>query len=207
MVNVSDSGTGISQELINKIFEPFFTTKEIGKGTGLGLSTAVGIIRSHGGFINVYSELGKGSSFKVYLPASEQTHAERSAHPDRQLPMGHGESILVADDEAAVREIIKVTLEANGYRVTTANDGAEAVALFASKNKPYKAVIVDVMMPFLDGPSTIRAIQRLDPETKFITISGLMDQSRTAQIAELGQVTFLPKPFTTEQILNTLHET
>jgi CheY-like chemotaxis protein len=206
LVDVSDTGTGIAPELVNKIFEPFFTTKEIGKGTGLGLSTAAGIVRSHGGFINVYSELGKGSSFKIYLPACEGAACERAARSDRELPAGRGENILVVDDEAAIREIIKVTLETNGYRVATATDGAEAVALFASETRKFKAVVVDVMMPFLDGPSTIRAIQRLDPIMKFVTISGLMDQNRTAQLSELGNVTFLAKPFTTEQILKTLHE-
>jgi CheY-like chemotaxis protein len=207
LVTVADTGSGIPQDLVHKIFEPFFTTKEIGKGTGLGLSTAVGIIRSHGGFISVYSEPGKGSNFKVYLPAAELSHDRDIKSPaEPELPGGQGETILVVDDEAAIREIIKVTLENHGYHVVIATDGAEAVGIFASNPNKFKAVIVDVMMPYMDGPAMIRAAQRLDPTVRFVTISGLMDQSRTAQLSELGEVAFLAKPFTTEQILSTLHK-
>jgi PAS domain S-box-containing protein len=207
LVTVADTGSGIPQDLVHKIFEPFFTTKEIGTGTGLGLSTAVGIIRSHGGFISVYSEPGKGSNFKVYLPAAELSHDRDAKSPaEPELPGGKGETILVVDDEAAIREIIKVTLENHGYHVVIATDGAEAVGIFASNPRKFKAVIVDVMMPYMDGPAMIRAVQRLDPTVRFVTISGLMDQSRTAQLSELGEVAFLAKPFTTEQILSTLHQ-
>jgi signal transduction histidine kinase/CheY-like chemotaxis protein len=205
LVNVSDQGTGISPEIVNKIFEPFFTTKEIGKGTGLGLSTALGIVRSHGGFLSVYSEPRKGSTFKVYLPAADGDTAGKQG--EKQLPQvlsGQGEWVLVVDDEAAVREIIKVTLENNGYHVVTATDGAEAIARLASKVWKIGIVILDMMMPYMDGLSTMRALKRLDPDLKFIAISGLMDQPRTSQLSELGQVEFLAKPFTTEQLLRVL---
>ncbi|MGN6385577.1 MAG: response regulator [Verrucomicrobiota bacterium] len=205
LVNVSDQGTGISPEIVNKIFEPFFTTKEIGKGTGLGLSTALGIVRSHGGFLSVYSEPGKGSTFKVYLPAADREAAGKPGEKQPpQVPSGQGEWVLVVDDEAAVREIIKVTLENNGYRVATATDGAEAIARLASKAWNIEIVILDMMMPYMDGLSTMRALKRLDPDLKFIAISGLMDQPRTSQLSELGQVEFLAKPFTTEQLLRVL---
>lgn len=205
LVNVSDQGTGISPEIVNKIFEPFFTTKEIGKGTGLGLSTALGIVRSHGGFLSVYSEPGKGSTFKVYLPAADREAAGKPGEKQPpQVPSGQGEWVLVVDDEAAVREIIKVTLENNGYHVATATDGAEAIARLASKAWNIEIVILDMMMPYMDGLSTMRALKRLDPDLKFIAISGLMDQPRTSQLSELGQVEFLAKPFTTEQLLRVL---
>ena len=205
MVAVSDTGTGIAPGVLPKIFEPFFTTKEIGKGTGLGLSTAAGIVRSHGGFLAVYSELGQGTSFKVYLPAAEN----RSEKPPPSelaaaLPQGKGELVMVVDDEVAIREIIKVTLVNNGYRVVTATDGTEAVGLFATQKRKVKAVMVDLMMPFMDGIATIRALQKMEPGTKFIAISGLMDQARIGQLNEIGGVNFLAKPFTTEQVLGML---
>lgn len=203
VTTVTDTGAGISQDIINKIFDPFFTTKEPGKGTGLGLSTALGIVRGHGGFLNVYSESGRGASFKVYLPAAQASKDECPKKVETRLPSGNGESILVVDDEAAIREIIKVTLENNGYRVITATDGTEAVAAFAARPKSYAAVIVDVMMPYMDGPSTIRALQKLSPATPFLAISGLMETSRLARLTELG-VELLAKPFTTEQILTVL---
>jgi two-component system, cell cycle sensor histidine kinase and response regulator CckA len=202
VISVADTGMGIAPAVLPKIFEPFFTTKEIGKGTGLGLSTAAGIVRSHGGFVAVYSELGQGSSFKVYLPAAESC-AERQPeqHGTTVLPQGRGEMVMVVDDEAAIREIIKVTLENNGYKVITANDGTEAVAAVGSRKRKVDAVMVDLMMPFMDGIATIRALQKMQPTTKVIGISGLMDQARIGQLNEIGGVSFLAKPFTTEQIL------
>ena len=205
VITVADTGAGIPPGILPKIFEPFFTTKEIGKGTGLGLSTAAGIVRSHGGFLTVYSEPGKGSSFKVYLPAAEKPTERRAEAPPRAtLPQGKGEIIMVVDDEIAIREIIKVTLENNGYKVVTATDGTEAVALLAGQKRKPHVVMVDLMMPFMDGIATIRALQKLAPATKFVGISGLMDQARIGQLNEIGGVRFLAKPFTTEQLLSML---
>jgi two-component system cell cycle sensor histidine kinase/response regulator CckA len=202
VISVTDTGTGIPPAVLPKIFEPFFTTKDIGKGTGLGLSTAAGIVRSHSGFLAVYSEPGQGSSFKVYLPAAEsRTEMQPEPRGATALPQGRGEVVMVVDDEAAIREIIKVTLENNGYKVITANDGTEAVALFATQKKKVHAAMVDLMMPFMDGIATIRALQKMQPTTKIIGISGLMDQARIGQLNEIGGVSFLAKPFTTEQIL------
>ena len=202
VISVSDTGTGIAPAVLPKIFEPFFTTKDIGKGTGLGLSTAAGIVRSHSGFLAVYSELGQGSSFKVYLPAAEsRPESQPEQRGTSALLQGHGEMVMVVDDEAAIREIIKVTLENNGYKVITANDGTEAVAAFATQKRKVHAVMVDLMMPFMDGIATIRALQKMQPTTKIIGISGLMDQARIGQLNEIGGVCFLAKPFTTEQIL------
>jgi two-component system, cell cycle sensor histidine kinase and response regulator CckA len=205
VVTVADSGTGIAPGLIGKIFEPFFSTKELGKGTGLGLSTVAGIIRSHGGFVSVYSEVGKGSSFKVYLPAALSGAAQEKKKETAELPQGKGELVMVVDDEAAIREIIKVTLENSGYKVVTATDGTEAVATLAGKKGKIKAAMVDLMMPFMDGLATIRALQRMDAGMRFIAISGLMDSARIGQLAELGDVKFLAKPFTTEDILALLN--
>lgn len=204
VVSFADTGSGIPPGVLGKIFEPFFTTKEIGKGTGLGLSTAAGIVRSHGGFLAVYSEMGKGTCFKVYLPAALAEFREERAVPGELLPQGNGELVMVVDDEAAIREIIKVTLKNNGYRVVTANDGTEAVAALASQRRKIQTAMVDLMMPFMDGIATIRALQKMDPNLHFIAISGLMDQARIGQLQEIGGVHFLAKPFTTEQLLKSL---
>ena len=204
-VTVADTGGGIPPGLLTKIFEPFFTTKELGKGTGLGLSTALGIVRSHGGFLTVYSEIGKGTSFKVYFPAVRSTEPIAKQKEPTAMPQGNGELVMVADDEAAIREIIKVTLENNGYRVLTVTDGTEAVAAIVSSRKKVKAAMIDLMMPFMDGLATIRALQKLDANLPIIAISGLMDQSRVSQLSEFAGVSFLPKPFTSEQLLAELH--
>src|SRR5262249_33875715 len=125
VVTVADTGKGIPSDIIDKIFEPFFTTKDIGKGTGLGLSTAVAIVKSHGGFINVYSEVSRGTEFKFYLPAVETPHMHEAADKGVQLPKGHGELILVVDDEVSIREITSATLRTYSYEVMTAEDGTE----------------------------------------------------------------------------------
>ena len=147
-ISVSDSGVGIPDENLSKVFDPFFTTKGHGKGTGLGLSTVAAIVRSHGGFVSLYSEVGRGSHFKICLPAIEsvQSPAIQSIRPD--LPLGNGELILIVDDEAAIREIAREALETFGYSVLTASDGAEALALFAQRKDDVQCVITDMMMPF-----------------------------------------------------------
>jgi two-component system cell cycle sensor histidine kinase/response regulator CckA len=204
VISVADTGIGIPAGILGKIFEPFFTTKEVGKGTGLGLSTALGIVKAHGGFLTVYSEQGKGTCFKVYLPAAEPMRPLERTTKKIKPPQGKGELIMVVDDEAAIREIVKVTLENNGYAVVTANDGTEAVAQMASEKREIAAVLVDLMMPFMDGIATIRALQKLNGRAKFLAISGLMDNARISQLNELADVKFLAKPFTTEQILSML---
>jgi CheY-like chemotaxis protein len=196
----------MTPEVVGRIFEPFFTTKEIGKGTGLGLSTALTIVRSHGGFVNVYSEPRKGTQFSVFLPAIESaTHAaERVERKRLDLPTGRGELILVVDDEEAIRLITKGTLETFNYRVLTASDGTEAVALYAQNREEVAAVITDMMMPFMDGPATIRALQKMNPQVRIIAASGLGASDKAAEAASVGVHTFLPKPFTAEKLLKSL---
>jgi PAS domain S-box-containing protein len=203
-ITVSDTGTGIPPTIVNKIFEPFFTTKEHGKGTGLGLSTVLGILKGHGGFINVYSELGKGTRFMVYLPATEAEGLVPAEEAPSELPAGHGETVLVVDDEEAIREITKATLEKFGYEVLTANDGAEAVALYAANLGKIDAVLLDMMMPFMDGPATIRALQRLDQQVRVIGTSGLTENSKVFEASDAGVHLFLSKPYTAEALLKML---
>jgi two-component system, cell cycle sensor histidine kinase and response regulator CckA len=205
VITIADNGVGIEPHIINKIFEPFFTTKEHSKGTGLGLSTALGIVKGHGGFINVYSEVGRGTQFKIYLPSVE-TPFTAQTESSTSLPVGRGELILVVDDEIAIREITKGTLEAYGYRALTAADGTEAVALYAQHKDEIRVVLTDVMMPFMDGPATIRALQKMNPQVKIIASSGLAENARAVDAAYTGVKMFLPKPYTAETLLNALAE-
>ncbi|MEW6737715.1 MAG: PAS domain S-box protein [Acidobacteriota bacterium] len=203
LTTVADTGRGIPTQVLDKIFEPFFTTKEIGKGTGLGLSTAAGIVKSHGGFIDVYSELGRGAKFKIYLPAIESAHTRQAQEVHMKFPVGHGELIMVVDDETAIREISRATLETYGYQVIMAADGTEALALYAQKMDEVKLVLMDMMMPYLDGAATIRAMRHIKPDIKVISTSGLVTSEKAAEVA--GEVkAFLSKPYTAEKLLETV---
>jgi CheY-like chemotaxis protein len=172
VITIIDTGIGISEETRERIFEPFFTTKEPGEGTGLGLSTVIGIIKSHQGFINVYSEVGKGTSFNLYLPADENVETTQSVE-DLESLKGNGELILVVDDEASVREITKATLENYNYRVIIANDGVDAIALYAQHKDEIAVVLLDLMMPSLDTSTIVRTLERINSEIKIIAMSGL----------------------------------
>ena len=206
IITVADTGTGMPPEVVSRIFEPFFTTKEVGKGTGLGLSTALTIVHSHGGFVNVYSEPNKGTQFTVYLPAAAggESAAAEIARPD--FPIGHGELILVVDDEDAIRQITKGTLETFNYRVLVAGDGTEAVALYAQHREEIALVLTDMMMPFMDGPATIRALQKLNPQVQIIAASGLAAHDKATEATALGVRLFLAKPYTAEKLLHALAE-
>jgi PAS domain S-box-containing protein len=204
LISVTDTGTGIPAEIQDKIFEPFFTTKELGKGTGLGLSTVMGIVKSHGGAINVYSELGKGTTFRIYLPAMENSsEARKKKTQSVDLPRGKGEMILIVDDEASVLTITSQTLQAFGYRMMTASDGAEAVAVYAKHQHEIAVVLTDMMMPVMDGVATIRALRRINPAIKIIAASGLNANSGIKE-SDAGVTHFLMKPYTAGALLKTL---
>ncbi|WP_211178577.1 hybrid sensor histidine kinase/response regulator [Brasilonema octagenarum] len=202
VITVKDTGMGMLPEVLDRIFEPFFTTKEVGKGSGLGLSTVLGIIKSHNGFISVSSKIGKGTQFKVFLKAvlENQTFSEESF----ELPMGNGELILVVDDEAEIREITKITLENYNYKILTACDGIEALALYAQNPENIKVVFVDMMMPDMDGLTTIRALLRINPCIKIMAASGLTDNNKLIQ--NLDVEIFLSKPYNVKQLLQALHK-
>ena len=204
MICVADTGPGMPVEIQSRIFEPFFTTKEMTKGTGLGLSTALTIVKSHGGFINVYSELHKGSQFTLYLPAVDSPGSLDAAAMQTDLPIGNGELILVVDDEESIREITRGTLETFGYNVLTASDGTEALALYADKKNEIAVVLTDMVMPFMDGPATIRALQRMNPKVRIIAASGLGAGQHAGEGALEGVSVFLNKPYTAEKLLKTL---
>ena len=202
VITVSDTGTGIPPEILERIFEPFFTTKEVGKGTGLGLSTVRGIIKSHGGFVNVESSVGQGTQFKVYLPAVEGIQKQQAE--DLELPEGHEELILVVDDEAAIREITKTSFLNYNYKVLVANDGIEALALYAQHKAEISVVLMDMMMPNMDGPTTIRMLQKMNPQIKIVAVSGLASNEKIAEAAGVGVKAFLSKPYSAQELLKTL---
>jgi PAS domain S-box-containing protein len=206
LLRVTDSGAGMSPEVLGKIFEPFFTTKEVGKGTGLGLSTSMAVVRSHGGFLHVSSEPGRGTEFRVYLPAHASNAVEGTgADASEPLP-GNGETVLVVDDERIIREITRATLEGHGYQVVMAGDGTEALAQYAEHRHEIRAVLLDMIMPFLDGPGTIRALRRMNPELPIIGVSGMTETAKAAESALKGKIPFLPKPYTTEKLLEVLSD-
>jgi two-component system, cell cycle sensor histidine kinase and response regulator CckA len=206
LLKFADTGVGIPPELHEKIFDPFYTTKKVGQGTGLGLSTAVGIVRSHKGFMRVQSEVGKGTTFEVYLPAADKEVQAEPAPSTAQGRPGRGETILVVDDEHIVREITKATLIDNGYNVLTAKDGLEALALYAQHRDSIACVLIDLIMPYLDGPSTVRALQRMNPDVKVIACSGLNTEEKRAGMRLLGEIPMLEKPFTASALLVKLGE-
>ncbi len=205
VIYISDSGTGIPSSVKEKIFEPFFTTKGVGKGTGLGLSTVLSIVRSHGGFINVYSEVGKGTKFEVYLPAKTKGNLKSPLERKEEFPIGNGELILIIEDEASIREIAKETLETFGYRVLTANDGAEGIAVYSESKTQINAVVTDMMMPYMDGAAVIHALKRIDPDVKIIAASGITTIGRGDENSDYGVLAFLRKPYTAEKLLKALH--
>jgi PAS domain S-box-containing protein len=202
MISIADTGVGISPEILDRVFEPFFTTKELGKGTGLGLSTVLGIIKSHGGFINVQSDVDKGSNFQVYLPAQEVAEIKEEA--EVELPLGEGELILVVDDEDSIRDITKTSLESYNYKAITASDGIEAIALYAEHRDEISVVLTDMLMPAMDGLTTIRTLLHINPQVKIIAVSGLVSSDKVTSITDIGIKAFLSKPYTAKQLLQTI---
>ncbi len=203
LLSVADTGIGICQETLERIFEPFFTTKEFGKGTGLGLSTVMGIVKGHGGFITVSSAKSKGTKFQVYLPAMN-TDAMRQEENQETLS-GHEELILIVDDEASIREITTTSLEKYNYKAITANDGIEAISLYAQHKNEIKAAIIDMMMPNMDGATTIKTLKKMNPLLPIIAVSGL-PTSKQVLLNKISQhVAFLPKPYTTQELSQSLY--
>jgi len=202
LIQVTDNGTGIPPTIRQRIFDPFFTTKAVGKGTGMGLSTVMSIVKSHGGFVNLYSELGKGSTFKVYLRAITTPKAVgEAALRQAKLECGHGETILIVDDEERVRDIAAKTLVRFGYQVLSASNGAEALALYAQHREKIALVLTDMAMPVMDGPTTIIALKAMNPAVKIIASSGLRSNGNVTKAMGEGVGHFIPKPYTAETML------
>ena len=203
---VKDTGTGMTPEVQKRIFDPFFTTKPPGKGTGLGLATASGIIKTHGGFLTLESAVGKGTTFKVHLPAQLDAATQAAETERPALPTGHGELILIVDDEVSILGIASQILLAFGYRVLTAGDGVGALASCAENAADLQLMITDMDMPIMDGLATIRVVRKLAPRLKIIVMSGAENEGRVSELASLGASTFRRKPFNAEQLLRTVDE-
>jgi two-component system sensor kinase len=205
-LTVTDTGTGIPPEIQERIFDPFFTTKEHGKGTGLGLSTALGIVKGHGGLITLTSEVGKGTQFQVLLPAVGTTPAPAPQGPPPVAAAGNGELILVVDDEASIRHTTKENLEAHGFRVLTAKDGAEGVALYARHRDEIRLIFTDMMMPRLDGVGLAKAVRTINPGARIIAGSGLAGTLEAADKSGIQFQACLVKPYTPDKLLQTVAE-
>ena len=204
MIAVADTGAGIAPEIQGRIFDPFFTTKEPGKGSGLGLSTSLGIVKSHGGFINVYSEPGVGTVFKVYIPALLAPAEVETVPNEEERPEGHGELVLVVDDEVAVRTIAAQTLQHYGYQVMTACNGAEALELYGRNAHKIAVILMDTMMPVMDGETTIDTLGSRHPNVKVIASSGLFAEPHVAEVPAGIVKAYLPKPYAAEALLRTI---
>jgi len=208
LFSIEDSGTGIPPQICDKIFDPFFTTKEVGKGTGLGLSTVRGIVKNHNGFLSVYSEMGKGTTFKVYLPAcTRQTAAVEVRLIEETSTCGDGETVLIVEDEAEIRRITELVLTSNGYFVLSASDGTEALAIYAQRGAEIDLVLTDVMLPHFDGTALTRTLRKMNPDVKIIASSGNGQDVRLAELRSLHPQAVLMKPYTQEQLLKTLRRT
>jgi signal transduction histidine kinase/CheY-like chemotaxis protein len=206
MLSVSDTGIGMTPEVKNRIFEPFFTTKEKGKGTGLGLSTVYGIVKQSGGNIWVYSELGRGTTFKVYLPRVEEPLEEIGKKVVREeLPRGN-ETILIVEDDREVRKLAVRILEQQGYKVLVATQGSDALRLCEKYDQPIHLMVTDVVMPEMDGRELAHRLKAHHPETRVLYMSGYTDDTITRHgVLEKG-VNYIQKPFTVEGLSGKVRE-
>jgi two-component system cell cycle sensor histidine kinase/response regulator CckA len=210
LVEVADSGTGIAPEDMDKIFEPFFTTKDVGKGTGLGLSTVYGIVKQTGGYVYAVSEPGEGTVFQIFLPR----HLPRSEEPARTIEpeariddlTGHG-TVLLVEDEEAVRAFAARALASRGYQVLEAATGVEALALLDAHGGKVELIVSDVVMPEMDGPTLLKELRKRQSEVAVIFVSGYAEEAFAKNLPEGEKFTFLPKPFTLRELVAAVKET
>jgi two-component system cell cycle sensor histidine kinase/response regulator CckA len=212
LVEVSDTGSGMTPEVVEKIFEPFFTTKEVGKGTGLGLSTVFGIVKQSGGYIDVDSKPGEGTTFRIYLPRHipaaqempEEVKPETAKKPAADMT-GQG-TILLVEDEDPVRAVNARALSARGYTVLEAASGVEAMEIIQERGAPVDLVVSDVVMPEMDGPTLLGELRKLYPDLKVIFVSGYAEEAFRKNLPEGEDFNFLPKPFSLRQLVETVKQ-
>lgn len=204
VLRVRDTGTGIPPEIMDRILDPFFTTKGPDKGTGLGLSTVVGILKGHGGFLHVTSQMGQGSDFGAYLPVEQAQSDPESQSKTTSKFRGDGQIILFVDDDSTVREMVKAVFRRLNFKVLIATDGTDGLVQAAEHRNDLSAVITDVHMPHLDGVGFVRALRRILPDIPVIASSGRMEDAMTGEFKSLGVTNRLDKPFTEAQLSETL---
>ncbi len=203
-LSIRDNGVGMDEETQTHIFEPFFTTKEIGKGTGLGMSTVYGIVKQNGGFIQVDSEKGRGTTFEIYLPAVEGS-TEPKTMPSHEVSPG-SESVLVVEDDHSLRKLVCNILEKYGYQVQEAPNGEEALKVIAENEKPIHLLVTDVIMPGMGGRMLAERLQSQQPDIKVLFMSGYMDQTISHQDLSAAELNFIEKPFSPQKLANKIRE-
>jgi CheY-like chemotaxis protein len=191
---ISDTGSGISTEIQSHIFEPFFTTKERGKGTGLGLAQVYGIVKQHQGYIDVESELTQGTTFTIYFPALIGAEPEVEDTATVEIPRGHGETILLVEDEPDVLEVNQILLEELGYQVLAATNGKQALEIYATHKEKIALVLTDMVMPEMDGLALNEALKVQHPGVKMVLMSGYPLNVESSLLLSDGIVNWLQKP-------------
>ncbi|MFC1554903.1 response regulator [candidate division KSB1 bacterium] len=204
--SITDTGTGIPEDVREKIFEPFFTTKDVGQGTGLGLATVYGIIKNHDGYIDVDSKLDKGTTFTIYLPMAEEVKITFADEPEIIDTGKKGQSVLVVDDEQTVQRLAKLELESFGYNVIIANDGDKAVDIYEKKSKNIDLVLLDVIMPNMDGKIAFRELKKINPDVQVIVMSGYSMDGKALEIMNEGAQGFIQKPFRMHELSQILSD-
>src|SRR5208282_2505162 len=204
-ITVSDTGTGMNEMTRQRIFEPFFTTREMGKGTGLGMAVVYGIVKGHDGYINVYSEPGLGTTFRIYLPLTT-TDAEVTQESIQPLALGKGETILIAEDEPEVREVLRISLEEYGYIVIEAENGEDAVKQYKDNMEKVSLVLLDVIMPVKNGREAYDEIKSLKPDTKVIFISGYTEDIIMGKGVLKSDIELIPKPIAPDSLLRKVRD-
>ncbi len=206
MLAVSDTGTGMNEQTQARIFEPFFTTKETDKGTGLGLSTVYGIVKQSGGNIWVYSEAGRGATFKVYLPRVDEGAQEYERSAKTEGAMQGAETVLLAEDEEAVRKLARQVLEMHGYQVLEAANGSAALLISERHKEPIHLLITDVIMPEMSGRELAGRLDQSRPETRVLYMSGYTDDAIVRQGVLDEAANFIQKPFPTDALARKVRE-
>jgi len=210
LCEVSDTGTGIRPEHLERIFDPFFSTKEVGKGTGLGLSTVYGIVKQTGGTIIVDSQTGVGTTFRIYLPRYLETDADLKAlaakaeGPEHTGDLTGQGTVLLVEDEDAVRSFASRALAARGYKVLEAASGAEALEIVEREEGHIDLVVSDVVMPEMDGPTLLRHLRGRNPDIRIVFMSGYAEEAFRKNLSADEEFVFLPKPFTLKKLAETV---
>jgi CheY-like chemotaxis protein len=205
-IDVADTGEGMDEDTRKRIFEPFFTTKGVGKGTGLGLSTVFGIVESHHGFIDVESEVGKGTTFRIFFPVQRKTRETVDINKQVGEVTGGSETILFVEDEDALRELVKVVLITKGYTVLTANDGAEAINVYEKNHSEVKLVLTDLGLPILSGQEVVRKLNQINNSVKILIASGFLDPEVKSEMFKWGVKGFVQKPYQPDELLRTIRK-